>query len=204
MKWGDRLMPFDLNSTPVRAGLAVALLVLGLIVGWFGHKAVSAPPDVATVSVYEDWRIACPQSTDKQTTSCEIRQDVLDAKSHSELASLSIVRLKGVPTMIVTVPYNVLLDPGIGIQFGTDKPRVYPFEICNEVGCLVRVPFDDSIAKAMLAAAKAATPQARILLVGMDAKPAALPFSLKGYKDVIGVFDSTEAKRHSWLRRIFS
>ncbi|HEX4301893.1 MAG TPA: invasion associated locus B family protein [Rhizomicrobium sp.] len=177
--------------------------MLGLIIGWFGHKAVSTPPDVATVSVYQDWRIACPASTDKET-SCEIRQDVLEAKSHSELASLSIFRIKGAATMVVTVPYNVLLDPGIGLQFGTDKPRVYPFEVCNEVGCLVRVPFDDSLAKAMSAAAAAATPGARILLVGMDGKPAALPFSLKGYKDVYHVFDSTEAKRHSWWRRLWS
>jgi invasion protein IalB len=204
MKWGDRLMPFDFNSTPVRAGLAVVLLVLGLIVGWFGHKAFSAPPDVATVSAYQDWRIACPASTDKETTSCEIRQDVLDAKSHSPLASLAIFRLKGVATMVVTVPLNVLLEPGIGLQFGTDKPRVFPYEVCTEGGCVVRLPFDDSLAKAMLAAARSTTSQARILLVGMDAKPAALPFSLKGYKDVINVFDSTEAKRHSWWRRLWS
>jgi len=191
-------MPFDLNSTPVRAGIAAALLVLGLIVGWFGHKAASSPPDIPTVAVYDDWRLACPQSSAKEAT-CEIQQDVLDAKSHSELARMAIFKLKDVNTLIVTVPYNVLLEPGIGIGLGNDKPRIYPFETCNGIGCVVRIAFDDDLAKAIGAA-----PQARILFAGLDGKPVGLPFSLKGYKDALAAFNSAEGKRRSWWRRLWS
>ena len=196
--WGERHMPFDLNSTPVRSAIGAALLVVGLIAGWFGHRALSSPPDIPTVLVYQDWRVACPTSTDKDA-SCEVQQDVLDEKSHSELARLSIFRLKGANTMVVTVPFNVLLDPGIGLGLGNDKPRVYPFEICNSVGCVVRFPFDEVLAKAI-----ATAPQARILFAGLDGKPVGLPFSLKGYADALGVFNSNEAKRHSWWRRLWS
>ncbi len=191
-------MPFDLNSNPVRGAIAALLLVVGLIVGWFGHKAMSAPADIPTVAVYQDWRVACPASTDKDAT-CEIQQDVLDSKSRSELARLSIFRMKDASTLVVTVPFNVLLDPGIGLSLGKDKPRVYPFETCNAVGCVVRIDFTDDLAKAIGAA-----PDARILFAGLDGKPVGLPFSLKGYKEAIALFNGNEAKRHSWWRRLWS
>ena len=196
-------MPIDVNSTPLRAAIAPALLVVGLIAGWFGHKALMSPPDIPTISVYQDWRVACPQTTEKDA-SCEIQQDVLDAKSHTELARLSLFRFKDAgDTMVVTVPYNVLLDPGIGIGFGNDKPRVYPFETCNGVGCVVRIKFDDDLAKSFNTAATGDA-QARILFAGLDGKPVGLPFSLKGYSDAIGAFYSAEAKRRSWWRRLWS
>jgi invasion protein IalB len=191
-------MPFDLNSTGARAGLAAALLVVGLIVGWFVHKAVASPPDIPTISVYQDWRIACPASTDKDAT-CEVTQDVLDSKSHSELARISIFRVKGANKLVITVPFNVLLEPGIGLGLGNDKPKLYPFETCTEVGCVVNTDFDAGLEKSIGAA-----PQARILFAGLDGKPVGLPFSLKGYKDVMAVFNNSEAKRHSWFKRLFS
>lgn len=191
-------MPFDLNSTPMRSAIAVALLVIGLVVGWFGHRAIYAPPDLPTVSVYDDWRLACPKLGDKDAT-CELQQDVLDAKSHTELARLVIFRLKDDNQLIVTVPYNVLLDPGIGLAFGKDKPRVYPFETCNGVGCVVRIKYDDDLVKAI-----AAAPDARILFAGLDGKPVGLPFSLKGFVDANNAFASAEARRRSWWRRLWS
>ena len=75
---------------------------------------------------------------------------MLDAKSRTELARLSIFHTKEAGnTLIVTVPFNVLLDPGIGISLGNDKPRVYPFETCNGVGCIVRIKFDEDLQKAI-------------------------------------------------------
>ena len=193
-------MPFDLNSTGVRAAVAAVLLVVGLIVGWFVHKAVASPPDIPTVAVYQDWRIACPISTDKDAT-CEVQQDVLDSKSHTELARIAIFHLKGASKMVVTVPFNVLLEPGIGLALGADKdkPRLYQFETCTDVGCVVNIDFDAGLEKAI-----AAAPNARILFAGLDGKPVGLPFSIKGYKDVMAVYNNTEAKRHSWFKRMFS
>ena len=193
-------MPFDFNSTAARSAIGAVLLLVGLIAGWFIHKSVSAPPDIPTVAVYQDWRIACPATTDKEPT-CEIQQDVLDSKSHSELARFSIYKVKGVSTMVITLPYNILLEPGIGLALGNDKdkPLIYPFEVCNGVGCVVRIPFTDDLAKKIGSA-----PSPRILFAGLDQKPVGLAFSLKGYKDVIAVFNNTEAKRHSMWKRIWS
>ena len=188
----------DMNSVTVRSVLAAVILLIGLIAGWFGHKAISSNGDIATIALYQDWRLACP--TMSQTDgSCEMQQDVLDAKTHSELARLSIFELKGDTTMLVTVPYNVLLEPGLALSFGTAKPMVYQYETCNGVGCVVRLKVDDAL-RALLGG----TDQARVLFAGLDGKPVGLPFSTKGFNDATSAFDSAEARRHSWWRRLWS
>jgi invasion protein IalB len=191
-------MPIDMNSTIVRATAGALLLVIGLAVGWFGHKAIDGAPDIAMVSVYQDWRLACPPASQQDGT-CEMQQDVLDAKSHTELARLSIFRLKDDNTLIITVPFNVLLEPGLALGFGNDKPLVYPYETCNGVGCIVRVKFDDA-----LRASIGKTAQARVLFAGLDGKPVGLPFSVKGFNEAAAAFDTAEARRHSWWRRLWS
>lgn len=195
----------DMNSNAVRGGIAALLLIVGLLAGWFGHKALNGPPDLATISVYDDWRLACPQLTQKDG-SCEIQQDVLDAKSHSELARLSIFTVKSDKTMLITVPFNVLLEPGVGIKVGDakeDKPKFYPFESCNGVGCMVRIPFKEDVAK-MFADAAAGNKQIQLVIAGLDGKFVGLPFSLKGYQGGMAAFDSNDSKRHSWWSRLWS
>jgi invasion protein IalB len=182
----------------MRSILAGVLLIAGLALGWFGHKALAGAPDIPTISIYQDWRLACPATSQKDGT-CEMQQDVLDSKTHSELARLSIFQLKGDSTMLVTVPYNVLLEPGLGLGFGNDKPLIYQYETCNGVGCIVRIKFDDA-----LRAALAKTGPARVLFAGLDGKPVGLPFSSKGFNEASAAYASAEARRHSWWRRLWS
>ena len=178
--------------------LAALLLVVGLAGGWFAHKAVNGLPDIAMISVYDDWRLACPQSTQKDA-SCELQQDFVDAKTRSGLASLVIVRLKGDDTLIITVPYNVALEPGVGLVIGNDKPRVYPFETCNGVGCISQVKLDDALRSALAGAS-----QLRVLVAGLDGKVAGVPFSIKGYSQAAAAYENAEGKRRSWWRRLWS
>jgi invasion protein IalB len=195
----------DMNSTAVRSAIAALLLIVGLVAGWFGHKALTSPPDLATVTMYEDWRLACPELTAKDG-SCEAQQDVLDAKSHTELARLSIFSVKSDKTLLITVPFNVLLEPGVGIRVGTDandKPKFYPFESCNGVGCMVRIAFKDDIAKTFKDAA-AGNKAIQLVIAGLDGKFVGLPFSLKGYTGSMSAFDSNDSKRHSWWSRLWS
>lgn len=193
-------MPFDINSTPVRAAIASGLFVVGLIAGWFGHGAWASPPDVPTqtLRVYEDWRLACPNTIDDKA-SCELREDVLDEKSRTELAQLVMFRLKGENQLYITVPFNVLLEPGIAIAFGKDKPKLYPFATCNNVGCVVRIKMDEALMNGLRG-----TQEARILFAGLDGKPVGLPFSLKGFIAGSDAFASAEANRRSWWRRLWS
>jgi invasion protein IalB len=190
-----------MNTTPVRVAIGALLLVVGLIAGWFGHKAVNGPPDIAMVSLYQDWRLACPPTSSQQPdASCEMQQDVLDAKTHNELARLSIFRLKNENTLLITVPFNVLLEPGLALGFGNDKPTVYQYETCNGVGCVARIKLDDALRTSL----SKTTNQARVLFAGLDGKPVGLPFSSKGFSEAAAAFDTAEARRHSWWRRLWS
>src|SRR5690242_12927772 len=170
-------MPIDMNSTAVRASLGAILLLAGLAAGWFAHKAINGAPNIAMISIYDDWRLACPPVTQQDGT-CELQQDVLDAKTHNELARLSIFRLKDENTLLITVPFNVLLEPGLALGFGNDKPTVYQYETCNGVGCVARIKLDDTLRKSL-----GNTTQARVLFAGLDGKPVGLPFSEKGFND---------------------
>ncbi|HWD29614.1 MAG TPA: invasion associated locus B family protein [Rhizomicrobium sp.] len=194
-------MPFDLNNNTTRAVLAAVILVVGFFAGFFIHKAVAAMPDSVTETQYDDWRVTCPKLSDKDT-SCEMQLDVPDEKRTTELARLQLFKSKetgATPTLLITVPYNTLLDAGIGLQFNKDKATVYQFEICNDFGCVVRIKFDDALAASMGSAQSA-----RILVAGLDGKPAALPFSLKGYAAAHKAFVSDDGKRHSWWKRLWS
>jgi len=188
----------NMTSTPIRLAIGVVLLLIGLAAGWFGHKAINGQADVATVALYQDWRLACPP-TSLQDGSCEMQQDVLDAKTRNELARLSIFRLKDENMLIITVPFNVLLEPGLALGFGNDKPTVYQYETCNGVGCIARIKLDDALRKSL-----GSTTQARVLFAGLDGKPVGLPFSVKGFNDAAAAFDTAEARRHSWWRRLWS
>ena len=182
----------------MRSLMAGTVLIVGLAVGWFGHQWRSAPPDAPTITIYADWRLACPPSAMKDA-SCEMQQDVLDSKTHSELARLSILQLDGENTLLITVPYNVLLEPGLGLGFGKDKPLVYPYETCNGVGCVVRTKLNDA-----LRASLGKTDPARVLFAGLDGKAVGLPLSTKGFNEATSVYDNAQAKRHSWWRRLWS
>jgi len=192
----------DMNSNAVRGAIAAILLIVGLAVGWFGHKALMSPPDLATISVYDDWRLACPQLTQKDG-SCEIQQDVLDAKTRTELARLSVFNVKSDKTMLITVPFNVLLEPGVGLKVGDGKPKFYPFESCNGVGCMVRIAFKDDVAK-MFSDAATGNKAMQLVIAGLDGKFVGLPFSLKGYQSGMSAFDSNDGMRHSWWSRLWS
>jgi hypothetical protein len=43
-----------------------------------------------------------------------------------------------------------------------------------------------------------------VLFAGLDGKPVGLPFSVKGFNDASAAFDTAEARRHSWWRRLWS
>ncbi len=182
-----------------RTAIAVAVFVVGGIAGWIGHGKLAGPPDVPTMTVYQDWRLLCPASKDKDN-SCELSQDVISEKAHARVARLVMLKDKDKSTVLaVTVPLEVLLMPGIGLKFGSDQPRVYQYKTCTQEGCITVIPVDDQLEQTL-----AKTSDAGILVAGQDGKAVELPFSMKGYAEARQAFLSNEAKRKSWWRRLWS
>ena len=179
--------------------LTLVVLLLGGVAGWIGRGVLAGPDDVPTVSVYQDWHLLCPALKTKNG-SCEISQDVFEQGGGQRLARIIMAKNKDKSmVMYVTVPLQVLLEPGLGLKLGTDQVRVFQYKTCTEEGCLAVIPVDDpiiaSLGKAQDGGIDVAQP---------DGKAAQLPFSMKGYTDAYKAFQNNEAKRKSWWRRLWS
>jgi invasion protein IalB len=185
----------NMNERLVVGGVA---LLVGLLVGWAGHGLASYSMTTETVTANQDWRTACPAATMKDTN-CEIVQDILDGKSHSEIARVAIAHDNGKPVMGFTMPLGVALDPGMGLVFGTDAEKAVPYRTCTSQGCVAEIPLDAKI-QASLDAGKDGK---MMVSSAADNRRIAIPLSLKGFADAQRVYRSNEAKRGSWFWRMW-
>jgi invasion protein IalB len=193
-----------MNKWIERILLGVGALVIGLIAGWAVRGAVSYNSGAESVVAYQDWRVACPPAANKDQR-CEMQEDVLDSKSGSPVVRVGITSQKDAktgkdtPAMGLTLPLGVALQPGVGISLGTDKPTVFGFRTCNQVGCIAVTNLDDKML-ASFAAAK----DAKVLVAGLDGKVVAIPLSFKGYGDAKRAYQNAEQRRASWVWRLVS
>jgi invasion protein IalB len=191
-------MPLDLGSVATRTWLTSLAFAAGLLLGWVGHRAINGAPDVPTITYYQGWRVSCPPLS-QSVGSCTLQQDVLDGRTRSALAHLTLVQLAGDDVLVVTGPFNVSLPPGLALALDNKKPLVYRYEACGEMGCFAQVKFDDSLKDALLHAT-----QGRVLVAALSGKPVGLPFSLKGFGDALAAYNRSEDRRNSWWWRLWS
>jgi len=194
-------MPPYLKLALIGAGI----FVVGGLAGWIGRGALAGPDDVPTMSIYQDWRLLCP-ATSAKDASCEMSEDVIDPASRQQLARIVLGNEvnKDKPkektlVLAVTVPLNVMLEPGLGIKIGGDDVKVYQYKTCMEDGCVSVVPVNKQMEKSLLGAQVAS-----IAVVGRDGKPVDLPFSVKGIVDARRAFLNNDARRASWWWRLWS
>ncbi len=182
-----------------RGAIALGVLIVGLAVGWIGrgaHDNVGVP----RIAFYQDWRLACPADKD-QKASCQLATDVADPRSGTRLAQLAIGRQadkNGDVVMVVTVPLTVLIPPGVGLQFGAST-QTYPYMTCVAAGCVAMVPVDDKLRASMGGAQTMG-----LVVTAQNGRTVNLPISVQGYGDASKALQDTEAKRHSWWRRLWS
>ena len=189
-----------MNKTSERLVIGGVALLVGLLLGWMVRGVATYNTAQDTVASYDDWRTACPSAKAKDA-SCEMSQDVVDDKSRSTIARISIARdLQKKQMMGFTLPFGVALEPGIGLQIGKDPVKVYQYRTCNTVGCIAVIPADDK----MMAALEKPDADIRLLFAGLDGKPVAVPVSVKGFKAAHSAYDSLQAKRTSWFWRMWS
>ncbi len=107
-----------------RGGIALGILVVGLIAGWIGGVS-TAHDGAAKIEVYKDWRLACPSDDDKKG-SCALASDIADPSSGTHLAQITMGTQNDKPSqqvMVVTVPLTVLIQPGLGVRWGPIRKR---------------------------------------------------------------------------------
>jgi invasion protein IalB len=186
----------------IHAAIWAGVFILGGLLGWIGRGLLAGPPDVMTILAYDDWRLICPSTTQKDAT-CRMSQDIVDNKSGQSIASLVILKQtekdkKQTTVLAVSVPLNVLLEPGLGLKFGNEL-KTYPYKTCTEGGCIAIIPYDDGIEKSISGSTDASISVARL-----DGKTVQLPFSTKGFTDARKAFVNSDAKHSSWWWRLWS
>ena len=178
----------------------VALLV-GLLLGWMVRGVATYNIHAAQVAAYDDWRVACPAAETKETA-CELSTDIIDrtGPNPNPVARATITTDKdGKQVLGFTLPYGVALEAGMGLQFGTDPVKVYPYRTCNTIGCIAVTPFDQAMSTSLKSGK-----DTFLMFAGLDGKPVKMPISLKGYDRSYGVWKSAEARRHAWFWRLWS
>lgn len=191
---------FD-SQPPILTRILVVLVIVvaGVLAGWIGRGVLVGPPDTLTMTVYKDWRVVCPSSKEKNQ-SCEITQDVMNEKAGGRIARVALSKEKGKAlTLYITVPLEVLLEPGLVLRLGDVQTKAYQYKTCTEDGCIAVIPVDDTFEASFVKTQAAAV----IVTAPPEGKNIEIPFSMKGFVEAHDAFLSGEAKRNSWWRRLW-
>jgi invasion protein IalB len=132
-----------MKTVPLIVG-GIALLV-GLLVGWMVRGAATYNIHQASITAYDDWRVACPQA-DTKDAHCELSTDVIDKSqgTPNTLGRASITIDKdGKQLLGFLLPFGVALEAGMGLKIGKDPVKIYQYRTCNSVGCIATTPFDN-------------------------------------------------------------
>ncbi len=186
----------------VHAAIWAGVLIVGALLGWIGRGVLAGPADVPTMMVYDDWRLICPARKEKDAN-CRMSQDIVDQKAGQSIASLVLLKEVGKDkkestVLAVSVPLNVLLEPGLGLKF-CNETKTYQYKTCLQGGCIATVPVDAQLEKTI-----EGTSDASITVARLDGKTVQLPFSTKGYAEARRAFKNFDAKRSSWWWRLWS
>jgi len=181
-----------------RGLVALVGVVVGFAAGWITHGP-GAGGDVPRMSFYQDWRLICP-SDKEQKAACGMTSDVVDPRSGTKLAQLSLGSQvdKNKEEIVVSVPLTVLIQPGLGLQIGSDT-KTYPYMTCIATGCVTMIPADDKLLGSLNSASSIA-----LVVTAQNGRSVSLPVSVKGYGDARKALNNIEARRHSWWRRLWS
>lgn len=194
-----------MNNNIQRLAIGGGALVLGLALGW-GLRGVTSY-NVATESTtpYQDWRVYCPPAT-TENVSCELMGDVTDPEAKAVVARISIVKDRtnkenpNQEMFALTVPLNVLIEPGVGLQIGKEPVKTFKMRTCNTVGCVATAPLTPEILDALRSGT-----ETRISFTGAQPndKPQSLAVSFNGFRAAHGAYKSGNSRRDSWFWRLF-
>lgn len=186
----------------IHVAIWAGVFIVGALLGWIGRGILAGPPDLPTMTVYDDWRLICPATKEKDSD-CRMTQDIVDQKAGQQVASLVLLKetdkdKKESTVLAVNVPLNVLLEPGLGLKIGNET-KTYQYKTCLQGGCVAMVPYDKALEKSIEGSSDAAVTVARL-----DGQTVELPFSTKGFKEARRAYKNFDAKRSSWWWRLWS
>jgi invasion protein IalB len=141
----------------------------------------ASKPIVTKTQAYGDWIYTCVKRQDSDPKAqCSIVQQLSDAQSK---APLFLWRIAAGDKGLVgewQTRTGVMVDRGITLDAGTQKPIVIPFQLCTPTGCQavanLAPDFIDALGKAQKASAT---------VFPIGSKPVQLTLSVKGLPDAL-------------------
>jgi invasion protein IalB len=182
-------MKIQLAGAAMAAGLAVA--------GWGAAPPAMAqtedtgrtPGEAYVAEVFTDWELRCiTPAQEGQPEQCEMFQLLLDEEDNAVAVfrmSIPLVLAEGqIAAAIIVTPLETLLAPGIRIRIDEGDPVGVPFTLCDQAGCLARIPMDQNSIDVFLAGGDAFIDifaLVRSELGEIGGVPVALTASLRGF-----------------------
>jgi invasion protein IalB len=101
------------------------------------------PGELYLGGTFEQWELRCVKAKDGSDP-CELYQLLKDQKGNA-VSEISMFPLpaggKAAAGATVMVPLETLLTANMTLTIDTAQPKVYPFTVCGQVGCVARVGF---------------------------------------------------------------
>ena len=146
-----------------------------------GQTSPDGPGTAYVKESIDDWQLECIRVEEGQEEPCQVFQPLLDTEGN-QVANIRIFRLpetgEAIAGALVAVPLETLLTAQLTITVDTAKPQLYPFSVCDRLGCYARIGFRKADIAAFKKGAKATI--TLVPFVAPDQK-VALPMSLKGF-----------------------
>jgi invasion protein IalB len=139
--------------------------------------------------VFNDWELRCITAAEEgQPERCEMFQLLLDEQDNPVAVfrlSVPLVETEDVvAAAIIVTPLETLLTPGIRVRIDDSEPVGIPFTLCEETGCLARIPLSQENVEAFKAGGDTLLDifaLARSDLGEIGGVPVALSASLRGF-----------------------
>ncbi len=198
-----------MNNNIQRLAIGGGALVLGLLLGWGLRGVLTFNSATEMTTPYQDWRTYCPPAV-AEGVSCELMGDIRATEGEGAvkpvIARISIVkdrRNKENPNqelIALTVPLQVLLEPGVGLQIGKEPVKTFKFRTCNNVGCVATAPLEPAVLDGLRA-----NTETRVSFTGANPgdKPQSLQVSFNGFSSAYGAYNRGNGRRDSWFWRLF-
>ncbi len=126
-----------MNRNIERLVIGGGALVLGLLAGWMMRGVATYNTASESSTVYNDWRMFCPQAqienVDLRNIGRRCRSDAQGhGGAHLDRQGFPATRKIPMPVIAYTLPPNVLLPNGVGVQVGKEPVKTVWYRSCNQ------------------------------------------------------------------------
>ena len=142
-------------------------------------QPVAGQPAVSDSKSIGDWLFSCVTVADKKQ--CSITQRMVNKSTNAVVFAWTIARdTNGNLVSIWDTPTGVLVNQGVAIDVGGDKPLLIPYRACTAQQCQAAANLAPPFVKELTS-----VPKATATIVSIAGKAVTFNFSLNGFSEAL-------------------